>query len=147
MGRQPLKGATVSDPMLATHDADIIDISRRIKGDLKATAAAYFMAGDKLHLNWLRQQTAALIPDDDWQARVIGGLTDDFYAQQAALAAAMMRSGRKSKGGAEGWLDHHADIVAKISAIAGELRSQPKVSLEMLVMAGQRIGQLAHQAG
>ena len=132
---------------LLSSASDIIDISRRIKGDLKATAVAYFMAGDKLHLNWLRQQTSALIPDDDWQARVIGGLTDDFYAQQAALAAAMMRPGRKAKGGAEGWFGQHADIVAKISAIAGELKSQPKVSLEMLVMAGQRIGQLLHQAG
>lgn len=109
---------------------DIVHLSRHSKGDIRKVAAAYFETGETLGLDWLRQQAAAIVPSSSWQARVIGGLNDDFYAQQAALtAASLSRKDRKAP-----------DNIAKIVSLVGEMKAQAKVELEMLVVAAQRIG-------
>ncbi len=128
---------------------DIITIAHKTKGDIRTIAAAYFQTGEKLGLDWLRRQASHLTPENGWQARVISGLTDDFYSQQAALTAAILQSAKKSSKGqkllVDAWFEGHQDIVAKIVQMVEELKQEKQVELEMLTLVSQRIGQLVHQ--
>jgi glutamate dehydrogenase len=132
---------------------DIIAISRRTKGDLQAIAAAYFQTGEKLGLDWLREQAAQLSPENAWQARAISGLMDDFYSQQAALTSVILLAVKKPAGkSAKGrdnliheWFEQHHEMVAKIAQLIQDLKEEPTVKLEMLTLVSQRIGQLVYQ--
>lgn len=131
---------------LLSSASDIVDIGRKSKADVAEIAPAYFMVGERLGLDWLRQQASAIVPANPWQARVMGGLMDDFFIHQASITAAIFR-GRKSRADAkqiEQWFVSRADLVSKIVQMVDELRAQPKVELEMLVLVSQRIGQLVH---
>ncbi|MDE2336141.1 MAG: NAD-glutamate dehydrogenase [Alphaproteobacteria bacterium] len=135
---------------------DIITIAHRAKGDIRAVAAAYFETGELLGLDWLRRQAALIEPQSSWQARVVSGLTDDFFSQQAALTSAILHAGgkKKSSGTAaqmqkkriDAWFDGHQDVVGKIVQMVSDLKREKDVELEMLTLVSQRIGQLVHQA-
>ena len=128
---------------------DIITIAHKTKGDIKAIAAAYFETGENLGLDWLRRQAAHLSPENDWQARVISGLTDDFYSQQAALTSAILLSGKKSPKGqkmlVDTWFEEHQEVTGKIVQMVADLKREKDVELEMLTLVSQRTGQLVHQ--
>ncbi len=125
---------------------DIITIARRIKGDIATVAAAYFQIGEKLGLDWLREQAALIVPENAWQARVIGGLMDDFYIQQAALTSVILQSATKSfRNVIPDWFAHHREAMDKITQLVDGLKLERKVQLEMLTLVSQRIGQLVYQ--
>ncbi len=134
---------------------DIITIAQRTKCDIRSIAGAYFETGELLGLDWLRRQAAHIEPQSSWQARVVSGLTDDFYSQQAALTSAILQAGgRKPKGTAahmqkkriDAWFEGHQDVVSKIVQMVSDLKREKDVSLDMLTLVSQRIGQLVHQA-
>jgi glutamate dehydrogenase len=125
---------------------DIITIAHRTQGDIEEIAAAYFQTGEKLGLDWLRRQASHLTPENDWQARVISGLTDDFYSQQAALTSAILRASKKSqKKLVDTWFEQHQEMVGKIVQMIADLKLEKFVELEMLTLVSQRIGQLVNQ--
>lgn len=132
--------------------SDIVNIARKADGDVKTIAGTYFQVGEYLRLDWLRVQTATLQPSSSWQARVISGLTDDFYIHQAALTAAIVGTpGKKSgkaaksvKNDVENWFEGCREKADKILQLVRELEAQQHVTLEMLMLVSQRIGQLTH---
>ncbi|MFH1158665.1 MAG: NAD-glutamate dehydrogenase domain-containing protein [Pseudomonadota bacterium] len=143
----------VAAMILLSSANDIIAISRKTKGDVKSIASAYFETGEKLSFDWLRQQVSQIVPENDWQARVISGLTDDFYIQQAVLTSAILQAVKKpAQKGAEGrmklvneWFDGHQEMVGKIAQLVSDLSLEQKTGLEMLMLASQRIGQMVYQ--
>ncbi|HYD17967.1 MAG TPA: NAD-glutamate dehydrogenase, partial [Patescibacteria group bacterium] len=140
----------IASSKLLSSATDIVSIARRSDGDIKTIAEMYFVVGDRLGLVWLRQKVAEIVPQTSWQARIMGGLTDDFYIHQAALTMAFVGSVKKNtkldKAMADKWFEQNRERTNKINSLVSELRAQPKVDLDMLVLVSQRIGQLVHQA-
>jgi glutamate dehydrogenase len=136
---------------LMSSASDIVHIAKRGGGDIGRVAMAYFTVGEHLGVDWLRRQLLSIRPANSWQARVIGGLMDDFYMHQATLTAAIMGAKGKKKSGINradviAWLEARAETIGKLRQVIDELRVIPKVELDMLVLIGQRLGQLAHAA-
>ena len=133
---------------LLSSASDIVNISRKSHDPVDEIAPAYFMVGDHLGLDWLRNQVAGIVPANAWQARVMGGLMDDYFIHQAAITAAMFSSVSQKtlvdRKIVDTWFEKHVEMVSKINQLVDELREQPKVELEMLVLVSQRIGQLVH---
>jgi NAD-specific glutamate dehydrogenase len=79
----------------------------------------------------------------------MGGLTDDFYIQQAALTlgivSGLKKGAKLDRGVIDKWFSQNAERTEKITQIMADLKTQPKVDLEMLVLVSQRLGQLVHQ--
>ncbi len=142
--------AHIATLKLLSSASDIISIARRTKGDIKAIAETYFNVGERLGLGWLRLKVSGILPANSWQARVMGGLTDDFYIHQAALTSAILSTLKKGakpgKDAVDDWFAANTDRTGKIAQIVADLKVQAKVDLDMLVLASQRIGQLVHQA-
>lgn len=131
---------------LLSSASDIVALSRKAKVKTSIAAAVYFDIGARLELNWLRGTLEGLVVGSSWQARVRGGLMDDFYAYQAQITAAALQKLAGKSGNAtkhlEAWLAGYADVIAQLSEMTQSIRHQKKVELEMLVLCGQRIGQL-----
>lgn len=117
---------------LLSSACDIISIARKNKGDLSTVATTYFDMGDKMGFDWLRTQVSDLTTDNRWQARVKSGILDDLYHHQAALVAKKIKASDLQI------------MAAKSDVLVGELRAQEKVTLEMLVLVSQRLGQLVN---
>jgi glutamate dehydrogenase len=117
---------------------DIITLSRRTKGAMKTAAAAYFLTGERLSIDWLKTQAAAVVPANSWQSRVIGSLLDEYYMHQATIAAEVIRAPR--------WFDQNAEVVERFEQMVTEMKAH-KPDLDMLVLAGQRLGQIAAGLG
>jgi glutamate dehydrogenase len=126
---------------------DIIAISTRTKEGIPAVGAAYFQTGEKIGFDWLRQQTSRLKKQNDWQARVISGIIDEFYNQQALLTLSFFKDSRK-RGGKEvmdDWIESRRDTVGKVCQMVADMKLEPKIELEMLMLVSQRMGQVAYQ--
>ena len=130
--------------------SDIISIAHRTERDITAIAEVYFGVGEVMGIDWLRLQADDVTPSNSWQARVKGGLMDNFYIHQAALASNIITAAKKKdkldRALVAKWFADKGDRAEKIVQLVNELRAQTKVDLEMLVMADQRIGQLVYMA-
>lgn len=127
-----------------TSAMDIVSIAHNCNGDVKSVAKTYFGLGERLQIDWLRQEVSAYTPDNSWQARVMGGLTDDFYAVQADLTEDIINrlgcpvSGRKRDLVAE-WVDTCGKELGNIDGMFADLRRLPALDLTQMVLAGQRL--------
>ncbi len=126
---------------------DIIRISLEQKTDLIETAHTYFEVGEQFHMAWLRQQARFLPSDDHWQAEATRGLVDQLFGCQAALTMRILRD-TKSKSGkdqslAQKWLEDHTDQVKQIEPLFVDLRRAGTIDLPMLIIAEQRLRNLA----
>src|SRR5690606_24321820 len=52
---------------LLSSASDIVNISRKSHDPVDEIAPAYFMVGDHLGLDWLRNQVAGIVPANAWQ--------------------------------------------------------------------------------
>ena len=85
------------------------------------------------------------MPANRWEARVVGGLQDDYFSYQAFLTALLLRKKGKSATDAPitAWFGPRGkDMVSWYDESLQELRQMSHAELEMLVLARQWAGQL-----
>ena len=63
-----------------------------------------------------------------------------------AFAGSVKKNAKPDRAMVDKWFADNSVRTNKINALVGELRAQPQVDLDMLVLVSQRIGQLVHQA-
>ncbi len=135
---------------------DIISIARKMDRDVKEVGSVYFKTGDRLSLDWLRQQAMSIVPKNDWQARVLSGIIDDFYIQQANLTTKVLDSSCCANtmiGGEDGeeckcisdWFTVNSGMVSKIVKVIDNLKGENTVDIDMLTLVSQRMAQLLYK--
>ena len=111
------------------------------------TARAYFEVGEEFHMAWLRGQARYLPSDDHWQAEATRGLVDQLFSCQAALTVRIMNDtkGKKStkQSRAKIWMEHHESQIKQLSPLFADLRRAGSIELSMLIIAEQRLRNLA----
>ncbi len=126
---------------------DIIRISLEQNTNLIETARTYFEVGDHFHMAWLRQQARYLPSDDHWQAEATRGLVDQLFSCQASLTIRILRDtkGKNGKGQspADKWLETHESQVRQLDPLFSDLRRAGTIDLPMLIIAEQRLRNLA----
>jgi glutamate dehydrogenase len=126
---------------------DIIRISLEQKTDTLDTAHAYFQVGEQFHMDWLRQQARFLPSDDHWAAEATRGLVDQLFGAQAFLTVRILRDTKctpdKDKTLAETWLESHAHQVKQLEPLFADLRRAGTIDLPMLIIAEQKLRNLA----
>ena len=98
-------------------------------------------------MDWLRQQAQHLQTDDHWQAEATNGLINQLYGCQASLTARILQDtkGKKDKSAkiTEAWLEKHKDQFEQLRSLFEKLRRAGTIELPMLVIAEQRLRNLA----
>jgi glutamate dehydrogenase len=126
---------------------DVVRIAKAAKQPVESVGRAYFAAGDRLGLEWLRGSALALAAESHWQRLAISAVIEDLFAQQRDLATRMLRD-RKGNGKFDGpelvadWLDGRAAVTSRLEGLLGELRQSGTVDLAMLTVASREIRSL-----
>ncbi len=81
----------------------------------------YFALADRLHLDWLREQVAALPRNTRWETLARDALREDFFAQHSALTAEVLRT-----------TDGDSDVDGRIEAWVGRNLAQVTRCQEIL---------------
>ena len=123
---------------------DIIGIGCKCDANLHATAEVYFGVGQYLKLGWLRQQCSVVKTDSHWEARVISGLVDDFFAYQASITRSIVTEfgcpTEKSKL-LDKWKEKNKDLLDHIEKLVSDIDRSPVINVAMLVLASQAMRQ------
>ena len=127
---------------------DMAWICRQTESELFLVAGVYFLAAERLELDWLRTTIDAFPTADPWQERFRAGLEDEIYLQLRWLGAEVVTASGlpRAEERVEAWLERYAAQVARIRQTLAELKSMPKLELAMLAVAVQQLKQLV-QAG
>jgi glutamate dehydrogenase len=115
---------------------DIVELAGATGLDVAAAAEVYFALGERLELDWLRDQIVALPRDTHWDAMARAALRDDVYAERAALAAEVLRaSGGLPSECIEAWLSHNEAAVGRCLQMVGEIHAAGSPDLARLSVA------------
>ena len=115
----------------------------RLGGDPLAVARVYYALGQRLGLDWLKNQAAGLKPQTDWQRQAAAAVLDDLYGHQATLARRVLADSGELKT----WVEGRRPAVERVDQLLTEMRAAPAVDLAMLAVANRRFGELAGASG
>ena len=135
---------------------DIVDISRHGNHAVEEVAAVSFRLGERLRVDWLRDQIVALPRDDRWATMARAALRADLYAQHRTLTAEVLahseageRSdatggpGRRADAAVSRFLAHHQDGVHRYRQVVTDVSSGTDPTLASLTVAVRHLCDLA----
>ena len=113
-----ISGVATLNPAL-----DIIDVARHSGKSVVAVADVYYQLDRLLKLSWLMDAIERLLVEGQWHAHAKGGLRDDLYRQQRALAAKVVAGSKKGKAEdlVAAWVENHTDRARAISHICWQI--------------------------
>ncbi len=144
-GVQP-RIATRIAALAPMHSAlDIVEVANERGTDVEHAARTYFLLGERLSLDWIRDQIEHLPIEGHWQAVARGTLRDNLYSLQRTLTARVL-SGRKSKdpaGAIEAWRASRRLHIEYITRTVNDMRSNVAADFPTVSVALQAVRRLA----
>jgi glutamate dehydrogenase len=123
---------------------DIVTVAREHDLDEAQVGGVYFMLGDELSIQWLRDQIERLPVQGRWQAMARNSLRENVYRLQRDLAAQLVASGGGSAATlVREWLGAHPAAVGRLRTTLGEMRSTGALDFATLSVAVQELRQLS----
>ena len=128
---------------------EMIRLSQESKADVLTVAKHYFVLGNRLSLDWIRDQGKLLKMDDYWQAIAVNGMIDDLYSAQAYIIRQVIQDEKKAmKKGEEPkkiiarWMNGHETFVLQFDEHMAMMKRLNNINLAHLTIAAQKIRHL-----
>jgi glutamate dehydrogenase len=106
---------------------DIVEIAETAQVAVPFAARAYFLLGDTLSLDWLRDQIEKLAVDGHWQAVARSALRDNLYALQRRLVTTVLAAKRRAKtdpgATVAAWVESHRAAVEHFRQSLKEMKA------------------------
>ncbi|MGH8264878.1 MAG: NAD-glutamate dehydrogenase domain-containing protein, partial [Steroidobacteraceae bacterium] len=106
---------------------DIVEIAATAGVDVPFAARAYFLLGDTLSLDWLRDQIEKLAVDGHWQAVARSALRDNLYGLQRRLVNTVLAAKRRAKtdpaATVAAWVESHRAAVEHFRQSLKEMKA------------------------
>jgi glutamate dehydrogenase len=116
---------------------DIIEVARETDSDVSHVAGVYYGLGDRLSIQWLREQVSELQVRNHWQAMASFSLRNDLHEQQKSLARMVITSGSKAHGRRtlSHWLNENAASCDRFLSLIADFKASRDVDFAMLSVA------------
>jgi glutamate dehydrogenase len=126
---------------------DIVETSQAVGVDVLYAARTYFALGERLNLDWIREQIESLAIDGHWQAVARGTLRDNLYTLQRSLASKVLARGNSKDPGAaiDGWLAKRKEQLDFIRRTVTDMRTSVAADFPTLSVALQAVRRMAEQ--
>ncbi|HYM30418.1 MAG TPA: NAD-glutamate dehydrogenase, partial [Candidatus Cybelea sp.] len=123
---------------------DIIAAAERTGRDFASVARIYFMLGDVLGLDWLREAAARQAPGDTWQRLAVTAALEDLDQRQRALAIAVLSGadGADPKAALDSWMLPRTNTVGRLGQLVAEYRNAGGVDAARLAIANRHLKSL-----
>jgi glutamate dehydrogenase len=122
---------------------DIVQGAASSSRSIEEVARAYFLVGERLRLDWLRDAAGDLGAADHWERQAVAAIVDDLYGQQRAFAGAALQAanGAGPDAAVERWLEANRHVVARAVEAVDEFR-QNGLDLAKLALANRGLRRL-----
>ena len=114
---------------------DIIEASRKYQLDLIETAQTYYLLGNKLELNWLRESMNTYEVENQWDELARAGFRDDLDRVQRKLSARVLTMKAKEAKGKDIeeriniWINRYQFLIERWQKLLGEIKSSDMVNV------------------
>jgi glutamate dehydrogenase len=124
---------------------DVAEIAEQAQRSVDTVAAAFFALGDRLGLERLHAQIAALPADGYWQARAKAALTDDLADLQREFAGQALRlaGGDDAAAAVAAWEQANAHALERARRLIAELAEARTMDLSTASVALRELRNLA----
>jgi glutamate dehydrogenase len=124
---------------------DLVTVADEVGEDVGSAAETHFALGERLHLDWLREQIGALPRDSRWQTLARDALRDEFYTRHRELTAEVLRATDASADGTdrtEAWVRRNAARIRRCEHMLADIRASSVPDLAMLSVGLREIRDL-----
>jgi glutamate dehydrogenase len=130
---------------------DIVEVAWSQHQPVEHVAAVYFVLGDVLRLDWLRDRITALPRPDRWQTLARQALRDDLYRHHGALTARVLQDhrarptesgGQPARSQAEAWIAGHWAQVGRYLAVVDDIQASGVEDVTTLSVALREVRDL-----
>lgn len=124
---------------------DIIQGAKEADQSVKEMAEFYFSLGEKLNLQWFRDQISQHTPANHWESLAVAAFRDDFDYHQSALAIEVSRSTPGGETTAErvaAWVTEHKSFVTQWNHLVSESSTTGPQELAMFAVAIRELSDL-----
>ena len=122
---------------------DIVRIAGTAKQPVEDAGAAYFLAGDRFRLDWLRRAANAMPAENHWQRQARDAIVDDIWGHQYNLTSAALATGETGADAIGAWTAARIELVEQVDLLLGEIVSSGAPDLAMLAVANRQLRALA----
>ncbi len=127
-----------------------LDIVRIAKGDVSVlgrVARAYFAAGRRFHLDWLRGSMTGVSLDTHWDRTAVAAILDDLDGHQRDLTVQMLGVRVAAGAGApddvdagiEAWVADHGPAMSQTESLFADLKQAGGLDLARLAIANRQL--------
>ncbi|HSD74680.1 MAG TPA: NAD-glutamate dehydrogenase [Steroidobacteraceae bacterium] len=124
---------------------DIVETAQAVDVDVLYAARTYFALGERLNLDWIREQIETLSIDGHWQAVARGALRDNLYNLQRSLASKVLARGNSKDpiSAIDGWLSKRKEQLDFIRRTVTDMRTSVAADFPTLSVALQAVRRMA----
>jgi glutamate dehydrogenase len=112
---------------------DIIEASSKYQLDLSETAKTYYILGNRLELNWLRESMNAYDVSNQWDELARAGFRDDLDRVQRKLSARVLTIKTKDIKGKDieerinVWINRHQFLIERWQKLMSDIKSSDSI--------------------
>ena len=122
---------------------DLVETATAAHRDVGFAAKAYFDIGERIGLTWIKDQIETLAAEGHWQAVARSTLSDNLFALQRRITAAVLACrGRSPDARVDDWLARHAVPVESLKRVVVDLRTGAAPDFATLSVALQAVRRL-----
>ena len=120
---------------------DIVQVAEEQKRDVVDVAKAYFMLGDEMGFDWLRDQAEMAETADHWDRLAVKSVVSDLLDQQKLLTRRTLHESknRSSLAAAKEWLADSEASTARIQKLIREFQLAGHINVTKLGFAARQI--------
>jgi glutamate dehydrogenase len=128
----------------ALHGAlDLVEVALAARVAVGYAARAYFDAGERMSLNWIKEQIEGLAVDGHWHAVARGTLRDNLYYLHRRITLAVLGcKGREPATRVDLWMSRHAATIDALKRVVVDLRTGLSPDFATLSVALQAVRRL-----
>ncbi len=128
---------------------DIVEVSRNSDTPVPYVAQAYFEAGARLNLKWIRDQVALLPAENLWHQLAKSRLRDDVHGHQSGIVLDIVQqfAGKNASASVSDWIDSRESAYKQLNNLVDELRSAGSNDFATLSVAISEVNQLRRYGG
>ena len=108
---------------------DIVEASKKYTLDLNQVAKTYYLLGDRLELNWLRELMSSYVVENRWDELARAGFRDDLDRVQRKLSAKILmmkikeNQGKNIDGRIDMWIHRYQFLMDRWQKLLADVKS------------------------
>lgn len=122
---------------------NIVEVSRQTKLKVPDVAKVYYTIGERLQLDWLREQLDKINTSSYWQKASIKTLTDDVFNQQKRLTSeAITYMGKVTQQNLAQWEATHEKQIKRYQYFIDDMKTSEATDFAMVLVAIGKIKEI-----